>query len=323
MHKPVFLFMLPNEFAIENFHHIIGQEKNPAVMADLFSKMPMHDNSLFVIRKLDVAASKKSFPSPLIRSGIHCFFYIVKGEALILIGEKSYLFKANECAVIPAGQMFSVRYHNDCTGFMGGFHIDFLNFDNENNSILRTFGFLRQWGSHKVLFDSRRGDYVSNIFERLCFENEERKNHKIIKAYLMALLVEIDEAYRNSASSKDEPSIENKLCNSFVELVFENANHSLPIAFYADKLNVAISHLHKTIKRFTGKTPLEWVNEAVLLESKIMLCHTVLTVNEIALKVGIHDPSYFSRLFKKHVGISPVSFRNETSTSNNNNPQKI
>ena len=294
--------------------------KNPSIMAGLFSKMPVNNNALFVIRRLDVSASPKGFPSPLIRSEIHCFFYVVKGEALILIGEKSYLFKANECAVIPAGQMFAVRYYNDCTGYMGGFHIDFLNVDNASNSILRSFGFLRQWGNHKVLFDSMQGDYVRNIFERLCYENEKGNNTKIIKAYLTALLVEIDEVYRNSASSEDELSIENRLCNNFVELVFENANHSLPMAYYADRLNVATAHLHKTIKRFTGKTPLEWVNEAVLLEAKIMLCHTELTVNEIASKVGIHDSSYFSRLFKKHIGTSPVLFRNETGASRKENP---
>ncbi|MDR2038330.1 MAG: AraC family transcriptional regulator [Bacteroidales bacterium] len=284
--------------------------KGPSVMADLFTRMPLDNRELFVIRKLNVLGSKKEFPSPLIRSAIHCFFFIIKGEALILVGDKSYLFKENECAIVPAGQMFSVRYYNDCIGYMGGFHTDFLNVDSENNNLLRTFGFLRRWSDHKVFFDQAHGNYVRYIFERLCVENEGKKSKHVIKAYLTALLVEIDEVYRKSTDLEDI-EVDNRLCNDFVEMVFEQADQSLSIAYYAEKLNITPAHLHKIVKRFTGKTPLSWINEAVLLEAKVMLCHTDMSVNDIAGKVGLQDASYFSRLFKKQVGMTPIAFRNE------------
>lgn len=280
-------------------------------MANLFARMPEDNRELFIIRKLDIQGSKKEFPSPPIRSAIHCFFFVTKGETLISAGEETRLFKANECAIIPAGQIFSIRYYGDCSGYMGGFHTNYLDVDSGNSNLLRTFGFLRRWGNHKVFFDASQSAYVGSIFERLYAENTGAKSKNIIKAYLVALLAEIDEAYKKSSGYRNDLTTDNTVCNNFIELVFEHADQSLPIAYYADKLNVTSAHLHKTVKRFTGKTPLAWVNEAVMLEAKVMLCHTSMAVNDIADKVGITDPSYFARLFKKHVGVSPVSFRNE------------
>ena len=281
----------------------------PSVMSGLFSRMPMNDSGLFVIKRLNMVGRKVEMPSDPVRSPIHCFFFITKGEALIEIGEESYFFKESECAIIPAGQIFSVRYYDDCTGFMGGFHSNFLNTDTKGKNLLCNFGFLRQWGSHKLRFDSVRGGYVANIFDRLCFENESGGNVDIMKAYLMTFLVEVDAVFQNTESVEDKIGIENVLCNSFIELVFKRCNHSIPVSEYADKLNVTAAHLYKIVKRFTGKTPLTWINEAIILEAKKMICNTELTISEVAANVGINDPSYFSRLFKKQVGMTPVEFR--------------
>ena len=284
-------------------------------MMDLFDKMPTDNAELFVIKRLDMSNRKVKTHSPLVRSKIHCFFFIEKGEALILIGEKSYFFGENECAIIPEGQVFSVQYYNNCVGFMGGFHTDYLNTDNNGNNLLRTFEFLRKWENHKVLLDNQRKQFVINIFERLSAEIEDGKNKNILKSYLTALLTELDEAYKELNTSENSLSLNSQLCSRFVELVFDKTSLSLPITYYAEKLNVSQAHLQKTIKTQTGKTPLTWINEAVLLETKIMLSHTDMPINEIAEKVGIHDSSYFARLFKRHLGETPVSYRKKIKSS--------
>ena len=281
------------------------------MMSGLFDRISVDDSGFFVVKRLDMRGRKVEMPSAPVRSPIHCFFFVTRGEVLITIGEESSFFKENECAVIPAGQIFSVRYYDDCTGYMGGFHTNFLNTDIEGKNLLHTFGFLRQWGSHKLLFDNNRGSYIANIFERLCIESETGKSTDIIKAYLTAFLVEMDVVFQKSVTPEDEFGVENRLCNNFIELVFEECNHSIPIAKYAGRLNVTPPYLYKIIKQFTGKTPLTWINEAVILEAKKLLCHTEKTINEVAAAVGINDPSYFSRLFKKQTGLTPVAFRDK------------
>ncbi|MDR2844228.1 MAG: AraC family transcriptional regulator, partial [Candidatus Symbiothrix sp.] len=276
----------------------------PTEMIERFHTMRVENPKLFVIRRLHATHSAKENFMPPVRSAIHCFFFVTHGETLIMIGDESYLFKANECAVIPAGQMFSVRYYNDCIGFMGGFHTHFLTADNEGKSLLHTFAFLRKWGTHKVLFDGQSGLYVANLFERLYQENESDKNESILKAYLTTLLVEIDTAERKMLTQTSDLSAANTLCNHFLEAVFDQPNLNLSIGHYAEKFNVTQAHLQKTVKSCTGKTPLTWINEAVILEAKSLLSHTDIPVNEIAGRVGVLDPSYFARIFKKQVGVT-------------------
>ena len=285
--------------------------RGPSAMAGLFSRMPLHDRELFLIKRLEVVGEGNGLPSPPIRSAIHCFIFITKGEALASIGGESYLFQENDCAIIPAGQIFSVRYYSRCAGFMGGFHTDFLNTDTEGSSLLRTFGFLRKWGNHKVHFEPGHGVYILNIFERLCAEAGQVKNKYIQKAYLMTLLVELDAIYRQPEEMPETVNIDNELCNRFVEAVFNHPDMGMTIACYADRLNVTPAHLHKVVKRCTGKTPLAWINEAVTLEAKALLCHTDKPVNDVASVVGVADPSYFSRFFKRQTGLAPLAYRNE------------
>ena len=293
-------------------HH----ENNPSVMTQRFEKMASHNAGLFTIRRLNITESKGGHPSTPVRATIHSFVYITEGETLIFIGDQSYLFKANECAIIAAEQTFSIQYYNNCKGYMGGFHNDFLHTWNTGVNPPAAFSFLRRWGDHKILLDSGRRDNITALFERLCVENEkDTKNNNILKAYLTALLVELDEAYKQNDTSR--LSTDNKLCNDFIEYVFLNPAERLPISEYAERLNVTQAHLHKTVKRFTQKTPLAWLNEASILEAKTLLMHSDMPINEIALKVGLLDPAYFSRLFKKQVGITPNEFRSKIK-----NPQK-
>lgn len=275
-------------------------------MMKLFTQMPLHDE-FFVIRELDMKGVKVNLPSRTIRSNIHCFFFITSGEALITIGEQSYFFKTNECAVIPAGQLFSIRYFDSCTGYMGGFSNELMNCGFEGRNLLANFGILRRRGMHKVLFDERHAAYVENLFERLSEENKNGKNSKIIKVYLTSLLTELEESSKQS--DNDPLPIDNELCNRFIELAFKECNHGIPLSEYACKLNITKGYLNKVVGRFTGKTPLLWIAEAVVMDAKVLLTQTEMTIGEIAARLGFDDPSYFSRLFRKHTELSPVEYR--------------
>lgn len=289
--------------------------KNLSMMTEMFSKMPTN-TEFFVIRHLDMKGRKVDMPSKLIRSEIHCFFFITSGEALITIGDEPNYFRANECAAIPAGQAFSVRYFDDCTGYMGGFNIEYLNSSNDGKNIIQAFSILRRWSPRKVYFEPDQAKCIEDIFKRLCVESSGRNNKNIIRAYLTTLLTEMEEASQSTEGTSDENRTENEICNKYIELVFESSNHSIPLSHYAEKLNITKDYLHKVIKRFTGKTPLAWISEAVILEAKVLLSRTNMTINEISQEVGFDDPSYFSRIFKKHTDTTPLEYRREQMSQN-------
>lgn len=78
---------------------------------------------------------------------------------------------------------------------------------------------------------------------------------------------------------------------------------------YAEILNISPGYLTEAITRTTGKSALYWIHQEILIEAKRLLFFTSCTIKEIAYQLGYNDHTYFSRLFSKLEGISPLSFR--------------
>ena len=68
-------------------------------------------------------------------------------------------------------------------------------------------------------------------------------------------------------------------------------------------------HLTTVVRRRTGRTVQEWIIERRMAEARSLLSDTELPVGEIARRVGMSDPGYFSRLFRRTHGTSPREWR--------------
>ncbi len=77
---------------------------------------------------------------------------------------------------------------------------------------------------------------------------------------------------------------------------------SLPMV--AKELFLAPSYLSRIFKQETGKTFKEYLTEIRMKEAHQLLQEDI-TVNEVAHRVGYHDASYFTRVYKKHFGYTP------------------
>ena len=276
-------------------------------------KQTHHQEQLFIIRKLNgghhntpAHSTPTAGPMPAQRSAIHCFFFLCSGTVLAEIGGKTYLIKEHELVVIPAGQMFSVKYFENSHGYMGGFHPRL--FPNEN--LLAKYDFLRVWGSPKIELDPVSFSRQLPLFDRMYEEFAAGKpGMEIIKAYLNAILAEADAVYRKTI--KEVVVHNNSICNRFLEMLFSGVEgvQIMQVAEYAQTLNITPNHLNKIVKGATGKSTSTWIEEAVMQRAKVLLATTDLPLSEIAARTGIMDQSYFARKFKKHEGVSPSEFR--------------
>jgi len=73
---------------------------------------------------------------------------------------------------------------------------------------------------------------------------------------------------------------------------------------------ISRQHLNHLFKRETGFSPIDYFLRLKMHHAANMLDTTDLTVKEVAAAVGMPDPYYFSRLFKKMIGQSPTGYRN-------------
>lgn len=95
----------------------------------------------------------------------------------------------------------------------------------------------------------------------------------------------------------------------FKTMVDTSFKEERAVSFYASQLFITSHQLNKIIKKVTGSTPGEIIQNRVLLEAKRMLVHTQLPIGQIAELLGFNDFSYFSRHFKKHTHLSPDKYR--------------
>jgi AraC family transcriptional activator of pobA len=77
----------------------------------------------------------------------------------------------------------------------------------------------------------------------------------------------------------------------------------------ACELGMTPGHLTTVVRRRTGRTVQEWIIERRMAEARTLLSDTELPVAEVARRVGMSDPGYFSRLFRRAHGTSPREWR--------------
>jgi AraC-like DNA-binding protein len=95
--------------------------------------------------------------------------------------------------------------------------------------------------------------------------------------------------------------------------VFEviNRRHAGPLSLrdVAGELGVTPGHLTTVVRRRTGRTVGEWIIERRMAEARGLLAETDLPIREVARRVGVSDPGYFSRLFSRTHGAAPREWR--------------
>jgi AraC-like DNA-binding protein len=77
----------------------------------------------------------------------------------------------------------------------------------------------------------------------------------------------------------------------------------------ARELGMTPGHLTTVVRRRTGRTVQEWIIERRMGEARTLLAETDLSIAEIARRVGMSDPGYFSRQFRRIHGASPREWR--------------
>ncbi len=87
-------------------------------------------------------------------------------------------------------------------------------------------------------------------------------------------------------------------------------NVGLPsVAWCASELNLSANYFGDLIKKETGKSSLEYIQNKIMDRAKSRIFEEDKTINEIAYELGFKYPQHFSRLFKQHVGMSPLEYR--------------
>ena len=222
----------------------------------------------------------------------------------------SFDIQSGSAFFIQPGQIHHWSLSDDIDGFVVFYSQEMYNLYFQQKTI-EAYPFYYSLGnSPEMVFDLKEtkiiGSYFFNIFEEYQ-GNRIMKQDKIINL-LDCIHIEIARKY-NESNVLETHSYNSKIkdLSSLLDQYFWTEKTP---SFYASQLHITLKHLNRICNEILKKTTTQVITDRVILEAKRMLMNKKRTVNEISSALGFDDYSYFVRLFKKHVGITPTVFRN-------------
>lgn len=156
-------------------------------------------------------------------------------------------------------------------------------------------------------------EYIDFIISRInSFKGRKQMfGNEVIKNIAMAMLYEVlDMVSKDVMVENKSLTRKDEIFRHFLKLLTEYYNKDRSVAFYADKICVNPKHLSNVIKELTGKTAGEWIDEHVIMEAKVLLKSSNMTVQEVSQILNFPNQSFFGKYFKKHTGMRPGEYRN-------------
>lgn len=92
------------------------------------------------------------------------------------------------------------------------------------------------------------------------------------------------------------------------DIVTGKAIEMYEIETFADLLHLHPTHVSNTIKEYTGKSPCHFYQEKIMEVAKQLLTTTNQSIRDVAF-IMTYDPSNFSKVFKRFVGVTPKQYR--------------
>jgi len=227
--------------------------------------------------------------------------YVAKGTGTFTInGEDLDLDEGTLVLYIP-GEDQCYHYSNETSPIIYWLHFsgyNALKLLEENGLSSRRIFFVGIKIDLSVLFDK--------IIKELQFA--QGKYFELCNLYTKEL---ITLSCRYVIESNSPTTKQNKVVEDAIEYFNENFNSTINIKDYANDCNLSCCWFIRSFKSYTGTTPTQYITNIRINKAKNLLLGNSLTIGEIGDLIGYQNPLYFSRIFKKNVGIAPSCYRNK------------
>ncbi len=144
-------------------------------------------------------------------------------------------------------------------------------------------------------------------------ESEDKFRKETARRLLGAYLYKLGSIlHRKHPVTEEEPKSvkrEELQFKQFISLLAEHHRKERRVDFYAEQLFLSPKHFSTVIKKVSGKTAGEWIDEYVILEAKALLKYSTMSIQEVAYFLNFPNPSFFGKYFKHHAGMSPSEYK--------------
>ena len=244
-----------------------------------------------------------------VRLNAAVFFVCRTGTIRYSINLKEYTITEHSMMVIFAGDILKIHSTDNLNGFALILSNSYLQSLQLNFSLRSEYINYRGNGPVQIPADIA-GDLQA--YQTLLYKNIVAEKAEIVRGLTQALSHTILDVIRLTHSQIIQSTRQNQLFDIFMSLLTKYHTAERSLQFYADKMCLSPKYLSKMVKRYSGKSAMQWINQYVMLEIKMMLNYTPMSIQEITYRLNFSTQSAFGKYFKQQTGLSPKQYRNQS-----------
>lgn len=270
-----------------------------------------------------VDGSSLSVPQKALGVKLIYDFYIIwcKDKSCgIEYGRNKFDFNEGVMTFSAPGQTFSpttIIKPGEIKGWMLAFHQDLIRSLSLGNQIA-SYTFFNYEIFEALHLSEEEETIINDLVNKIKIAANKPPNdsgNQLIISNLELLLDYCNEFYIRQFKSRnlkniDVVSLFEKELKSYFSLN-QHLESGLPsIQYFAEKANLSQHYFSDLLKKETGRSPKDHINNYVIEFAKNLLWNTESSISEIAYQLGFNYPHYFTRLFKSITGYTPLEYRN-------------
>lgn len=243
------------------------------------------------------------------RDDHYIFFVIEEGAASLMIDFHELSFSSSTLYYILPGQVHHrIRNEVGCGWFIA---IDSLLISPDYRNVFESKLQLQQ----PYVLNEPQLKLCTGILSLMREKYEEESPApfylQIVHSLLQSFIGIAAGCFSDSDKEQNLFSRPGQLAQQFKKLLTINIRQIKSPSAYAAMLHVSETYLNEALKKVTGFSVSYWIQQEIVLEAKRLLYYSEMNVKEIAHSLGYEDHTYFSRLFKKVEGTTPLLFRSD------------
>ncbi|MEM8890381.1 MAG: helix-turn-helix domain-containing protein [Bacteroidota bacterium] len=238
---------------------------------------------------------------------------LLKGNCTKLrVDFSDYILEGNHMICVSPYQPFMLTSEETSSGVLLNFHPDFFCTYRHQNEI-ETEGILFGNFYRSPFFQVLEEELFLNLIKQISREMERDSiaQHEVLVAFLKVFLIEAVRQKKkfDKVNVPKSESRQTELLQILLDTIENNFFNMHAPQDYADILCVNSKTLARIVKKYLNQTTTSLITNRIIIEAKRELYLTSKSVKQIAAMLGYQDEFYFSRFFKKKVGVSPDLYR--------------
>ena len=233
----------------------------------------------------------------------HIWIHCVDGQGTVWLGDKEYQLRRNEYIIIPIHIPHTYQADSNDPWTIYWMHFKGLQADR----IVPDLSKVLERSQNKVAFTEEMRVLFEKMYQAMQQSDslETYKAIEVVLPYFLSFYL-YPQFWKEVTFSEDDHVV-----GGTIAYLQKNLEAKVTLRDLAYRCHLSVSHFSKLFKSKTGYSPIDYANHIKIQKACYLLRYSSKRISDIAVGLGFTDSFYFSRVFKRQMGMSPTEFRSK------------